>query len=117
MRYGRDSSSNERAQMSQRAWWIVRYWRRGWRVLLLAFLAGLGVSFADYAFGIAKAYYMQSRDSVLPIALVMAAVVIGVLLVPAWAYFAFVVVFGEASWPTKKKRPTSTPEEERDVVE
>ena len=80
------------------------YWRRGWLVLLLNFCVGLSIAGARAALQ-ALGRGNSGVASLLALGLL-------VLLLPALAYWLFVLFFGEAAWPAPGADAGLSPEEE-----
>jgi hypothetical protein len=80
------------------------YWRRGWLVLLMNFCVGLSFVGAR-ALLRAMGRGNSGIASVLTLAML-------VLLLPALAYWIFVLFFGESAWPLRGADPGLSREEE-----
>jgi hypothetical protein len=87
----------ERSQRreSSRGFWT--YWRRGWFILLLAAVIGL----ADRLLWSLLAPWLQRNQG--PYLLIALAVLL--LVLPAFAYWLFVLFFGNEAWPSSRRKP------------
>ena len=83
---------------------FFRHWRRGWFILFFGFCLSLGLQGAMYL----PSGFTKSDSALLG----LAALALVVLLLPALAYWMFVLFFGVEAWPWKGE-PTEAPAEEK----
>jgi hypothetical protein len=81
---------------------LFRYWRRGWLILLLVVCIGVLERMVVYLLRTPRL-----QESGLYLVLVLC---LGVLLVPAGAYWLFVLFFGEDAWPWSAPEPKTSAE-------
>ena len=94
--------------------WLIRYWRRGWLILFVTALVGLGARFLVYVLSGAVAYGEKLVHEGRPLpgpVLPLLALALAVLALPVWAYLMFVIFFGDNAWPWSSKPETPAPQE------
>ena len=94
--------------------WFFRYWRRGWLILFVTALVGLGARFLVYVLSEAAAYGEKLVPEGRPLPgplLPLLALALGVLALPVWAYFMFVIFFGDNAWLWSSKPGNPAPQE------
>jgi hypothetical protein len=92
----------EQPARQRESWWLFRYWRRGWAILLLTVLVGLCARLASAMLSAAKVYASAVQLLVL---------VFVVLALPVSAYLVFTLLFGEEAWTWGKLARTPSREE------
>lgn len=93
----------ERRGQERRPGLFFRYWRRGWFILLMVFCLGLFERGATY---VLSALSQQDKTIFL-----VGALGFLFLLLPACAYWLFVLFFGDEAWPLPSREPEVPPDE------